>query len=523
MNEIISFPTQGELIHYTFKVFGILPTKHDRSSEFDEVAKNSFQKLLARLKSESQAPLIPKHSKSLEIFDERLGHYLGDGNQREIILAVLSDVYTTYKRMVIEEGTYRPKLNTLLYFIVVRATGALVESVTFRGLHEHIYVRDHILPNLALFFPEISADGEVTWPLREVMHWVYDIMDLSQAQFHCPGKSAIAENPKQQNNLESAGMWVRDQATPYLPSLLANFEESLALHEKNRAIPAALKETMKLRLTLARVSTSICKDIAETYGIERLRQVIDTVKGYFKDIASEVDEFRQEMRISQNTLQLQNLPTPLWQHACSHYAGFFQGKKERAMYTLQRLRQDDPETPFEPFVIRKLSSDIGSYPVNLSVDMITRSAEWKPEPEFVEMLNKGFEMKRSSTTRIEEVDRFEQELVDLGLHDQLAWLPPWIRSACAYRADQFEQSWTHIHQAFNLGRYRAGGNQYLIVNQHLEQCAKTKRWTEFRTGFDWAKYAGIRIRWADSKKPHKDAMKDTYAMLGMSQLIYASL
>jgi ABC-type transporter MlaC component len=91
MTESISFPTQGELVTYAFKAFGLLPTKYDRNSEFRDKAK-TFQKLLSRLKDE-EGQLTKNFEKALATFDERLSEYLEDKQARNIILGVLADLY----------------------------------------------------------------------------------------------------------------------------------------------------------------------------------------------------------------------------------------------------------------------------------------------------------------------------------------------------------------------------------------------------------------------------------------------
>ena len=55
MTEPLAFPTQGELVTYTFNAFGVLPVKHDRA--FEEKAKTSFQRLLKRLKDMKLMPM----------------------------------------------------------------------------------------------------------------------------------------------------------------------------------------------------------------------------------------------------------------------------------------------------------------------------------------------------------------------------------------------------------------------------------------------------------------------------------
>ncbi|MAC21817.1 hypothetical protein FE848_05090 [Marinobacter sp. 1-3A] len=519
MTESISFPTQGELVTYAFKAFGLLPTKYDRDSEFRDKAR-SFQKLLSRLKDE-EGQLTKNFEKALATFDERLSQYLDDKQVRGIILGVLADLYREYNRTIIEEGTYRPKNDTLLYFLFTRATSALVEAATFHSLRQHKLSGEDLVPYLDMFLPDISTDDEIVWPMAKVIRWIYSEADCSQIQFHAPGRGPASDNPTLEQNLENAGNWVRDDAFPSLPSLLANFQSSLALQEGTRKIPESLSSSIALRLTLARISTAVCKDILAVYGVGVLKQLTTSVRLYFTTIADEVKEFRNELKRANKTDDLSQLPDPVWQGACSHYSEFFQFKKKRALETLQKLYAGDPENPFKPVVIEKLARDIGQYPVVTRMDQMLFSSAWFPSREFERLLNRGFELKRDTRTTELDVDRFEQELSLANLEEQLAWLGPWLRAICLYRAERFADAFEHSEKAYTLGKYRAGRHQYRLVNQYMELCAKTNRRLRFKQALDWANYAGIEVRWIRSEEQSRDQIDFAFEVL--SKAIYPIL
>lgn len=518
MTESISFPTQGELVTYAFKVFGLLPTKYDSDSEFRDKVK-SFQKLLSRLKDE-EGQLTKNFEKALGTFDERLSQYLDDQQARNIIRGVLADLYREYNRTIIEEGTYRPKNDTLLYFLFTRATSALVEATTFHSLRQHQLSGEELVPHLDLFLPDISTEGETVWPIAKVIRWIYSEADRSQIQFHAPGRTP-ADNSTFEQNLENAGNWVRDDAFPSLPSLLANFQFSLSLQEGVREIPESLKSSMVLRLTLARISTAAFKDIVTVYGEGVLKQLTASVRLYFTAIADEVKEFRNELRREYKTDDLGQLPDAVWQSACSHYVEFFLLKKQKALETLQKLYAGDPANPFKPVVIEKLADDIGQYPVVIRMDQMLFSSAWLPGPEFERLLNRGFELKQDTRTTVADVDRFEQELSAANMEEQLAWLGPWLRAVCLYRAERFADAFEHSEKAYLLGKYRAGRNQYRLVNQYMELCAKTDRRLKFKQALDWANYAGIEVRWIRSEEQTKEKIDSAFEIL--SKAIYPNL
>lgn len=70
-------------------------------------------------------------------------------------------------------------------------------------------------------------------------------------------------------------------------------------------------------------------------------------------------------------------------------------------------------------------------------------------------------------------------------------------------------------------RYRAGGSQYLLVNQFVELAAKTDRWKSFKKGVEWALYLGISIRWLRDQEPTEESLQFVFAM--MQKATYAQL
>lgn len=170
----------------------------------------------------------------------------------------------------------------------------------------------------------------------------------------------------------------------------------------------------------------------------------------------------------------------VYENACSQYAKFFMFKKQKALETLQKLYAGDPENPFKPVVIEKLAGDIGQYPVVTRMDQMLCSSAQFPSPEFEHLLNRGFKLKQDTRITEADVDRFEKELSAANVEEQLAWLGPWLRADCLYRAERFADAFEHSKKAYMLGKYRTGRNQYHLVKQYMDLCAKTDRRLKFK-------------------------------------------
>jgi tetratricopeptide (TPR) repeat protein len=361
---------------------------------------------------------------------------------------------------------------------------------------------DLIYGKLSLLLPDLSDDGKIVWPLTKAIRWVYEQAGTSQRSFHLSGESS----EKNRQNLENAGHWVRGEHLPSLPDLLANFSESLAAQGKTRSTPDGLIDTMPVMLALARVSTAVCKDIVDAYGTDSLYRFLGILGSYFQGIGSEVEEFKAEISGYYEIDNIVDLPDQRWQFACSHFRRHLDNKKRESSETLKKLRFASPIQPFKPDVIDALSKRLGVYPVRSNLDPILDAAGWMPDPEFLRLLNKGFEIKNRPCIEERDIVQFERDLGSSRVDDQLCWLSPWIRAIYLYRKGSFDESLCYFEQAFSSARYRAGSYQYLLVNQYLEVCAKNDRRGKFKVALGWANYAGIQVRWLQGEEQTEEAI-----------------
>jgi len=252
---------------------------------------------------------------------------------------------------------------------------------------------------------------------------------------------------------------------------------------------------------------------------EILRTLNEDLLFYFGSIDAEIEEFEIQVQKAYQMDCLATLPDPIWQGALNHHGEHLAFKKQKAIETLERLKKASPSYPFKPSVIEKLSEKLGVYPVFARLDLIIYSGNWQPSPEFTRLIDKGFELKKHPETTTTDMERFEQELAEAGIEDQLAWLPPWIRAISLYRTERFVEALPYFEQAFELGKYRAGKSQYLLVNQYLEACAKANYRGKFNKGLDWASYAGIKVRWIRDEEQTKEVVDRAFEILKMGTYI----
>ncbi len=160
-----------------------------------------------------------------------------------------------------------------------------------------------------------------------------------------------------------------------------------------------------------------------------------------------------------------------------------------------------------------IPSEIGGFAVHANVDRLTRQQAVVPPEGFAERLAAGFQLRRKTTTNLEEIDAFEQSLVQIELQDALCWFVPWLRGIYQYRQGQFKAAYPHYKNAFELAKYKAGRLQYDLVNQFVEIAAKNGNRKDFDKGIDWACYIGVEIRWLRDKEPTQENRDFVYAIM----------
>lgn len=67
--------------------------------------------------------------------------------------------------------------------------------------------------------------------------------------------------------------------------------------------------------------------------------------------------------------------------------------------------------------------------------------------------------------------------------------------------------------AFQKAKYKAGMNQYKLLNHYIETAAKLDNRKAFNKGLQWANYIGIEVRWLRDKEQTEQNIDFAYACL----------
>jgi len=518
MSRDTCFATQGELVKLAYDAFGVLPRKEASHDGIDETQKKAIQKQLARLAKE-EGGLLSNFGQVIQALSSILTAYLPRVQIMGAIGDPLDDLLEAYNRLVREEGTYLSKAETLRYFISTKAIPLLVVSLNQSLLKHRIADIGLDTPEDKFWYlPTVAEDGSLVMPLEKVMRWVYARCDLSQTQFHYPGKNPRSDNNSLQQNLDNAIKWARGPRLPALPALFRNFEESFAaLAQSGREIPKELQASVLVALMVARVSSYLAREITDAYDHQYLADVCNQFRENALWIADDVNEFKAELA---PVMQRQESPESalfVWLNACSHYWEFFGGKLAAVANTVQQLENARPGAPIRDDVLAALKSKYGFFAVCSLLDRIQRQSAFLPPHGFAEMLNQGFWLKDDVATRLDQIDEYASQVAAYGLDEQLCWMEPWLRGVYHYRKEEFEVAMPHFLKAFENAKYRAGKNQYKLVNQYVELAAKNDDRRGFKKGIEWAQYLGIKVRWLRDDEPTEEKLDYVYFMLKMAR------
>ncbi|QAY82640.1 hypothetical protein [Pseudomonas arsenicoxydans] len=503
MNMDTCFATQGELVKLAYDAFGVLPRKGTlRASKeasrdgIDETQKKSIQKQLARL-AEEEGGLLSNFGQMIQTLSSILTAYLPSIQIMSAIGDPLDDLLDAYSRLVREEGTYLSKAETLRYFISTKAIPLLVVSLNQSLLKYRITDMELDTPEDTFWYlPTVAEDGSLVMPLEKVMRWVYARCDLSQTQFHYPGKNPRSDNNTLQQNLDNAIKWTRGARLPALPALFKNFEESFgALTHCGREIPKELQASILAALMVARFSSYLAREIADAYDHQYLAEVCQQFREYTLWIADDVNEFKAELAPVIQRQESPELALFVWLNACNHYWAFFDSKLAAVADTLQRCQNACPGAPIRDEVLTALKSKYGLFAVCSLLDRIQRQSAFLTPHGFAELLYQGFDLKDDPATQLGQIDEYAFQVAAYGLDEQLCWIVPWLRGVYHYRKDEFAVAMPHFQAAFENAKYRAGKNQYKLVNQYVEVAAKNGDRRAFKKGIEWAQYLGIKVRW----------------------------
>jgi len=515
----IEFPTQGELIKFVFDATGLLPTKRNQREDFDETKKKSIQTALGRLASE-EGKLNERFGELTKLLSGELFESIPNVKIIGCIGEVLNDLFDVYNAVIRDEGTYLNKTETIRWFSSRYLIPRLVISVNKHLLRCNIAAENFITPPDPHWFLPTIDGNMVTWPLENVMRWAYDLCECSQTHFHYPGKNADTADVHLQQNLDNAANWLAGKGLPSLIALLRNFDisfESLrtCVNPKyKREISELEKQSIRVALLIARISSHVCRSVQQQFGSEFLAELIEQYRRYSEWIADDTNAIKQHVAhyLSENDVPPAVLDG-LWRDVSDSYWGWFADKAAHLNNPLHKIISESVDGSVPEEMAQRLAEQYGKFVVFAEIEAYARQIKIVPPQDFANQLFAGFDLKKRLKITSTEIDQYANALKSSGVECRLPWMVPWLRGVLLYRSENFEEAFPFFQLALDQAKYCAGRNQYKLVNQYVELSAKTDRWREFKKGIEWAQYLNVKIRWLRDDEPTDENLKFVFAML----------
>lgn len=520
----LQFPSLGEVVKAVFDHSGVLPQKNDNSGIFaDEKAKKTVQAQLRRL-SKEESELKNNLSQLTTLLENALLEALGDNRLVWPVIESLEEVLVQYGDLIREDGTFLTRSDSIKWLIRSKLLDRIILSYQKNFLKFNVGHSDLTTPSDVYWWLPDITDDSIKWPIAKVFSWIYDTTETNQTHFHFPNSGA-EDNHRLSQNLENVSRWCNGKQIPSWGNLSLNLTESLvALINTNnstyrREVTEQAKKSFKVTLFFARLSTSICIAIERQFGREFL---IESVK-YMR---------RQDCRLKKQHISINSIISSFLKASDIHqqadidrtwYDGiqvYWHHQSEliarsakiiskrfqdnyRTGYSLSDLRYFLKRTP--AFTLRPLLSQREYNPIKMV------------KPKYFDLLFEGLKIRKNEKDTNTKIAPFIEQVTNANLSEELEWLICWNLASFHYRRNEHNLAFPYYKTAFERAKYSVGKEQYLLVNQYIESCAKNDRLRDFKKGIAWANYLGIEVRWLRNMDESEESVNSVFNLMKIAK------
>ena len=499
----------------------------------DSENKKLVQRQLQRLAKE-EGNISDSLGRLFDIFRHNLEALIGDERVVGAISYSVLFIFNKYEEVVRNEGACvsREFIDKWLINNVLLNTLVFAQHKYF--LMFNISASGLIVPEEKYWWlPEIDESG-IEWPLGKAFKWIYASLNINHTHFHYPDHNDLKKKRdyrhcRLRQNLENASDWQRGDRIPSLENLLLNLNDSLHAMESTqqekyrRKLDGKTRASFRIVLFIARISTVISKMLVENLGQEFVQTLVDDFKRQDRRLRKtsrllrhRIDEIQRIWGITKPS-QLDNI---WWEHSKSFWESF-EDSFIRNIPMIQTWQRENASSMLGLSELRYLSTHMGSfYAGQYLLQQRSAAHKWYPTRLF-ELHARGLELKNSGATTKAVIENYGLELKKENLDQNLKWLENWIWGAYYYRQEMWCEAYPFFQTAFDEAKYSAGSQQYKLVNQYIEICAKNNKWQNFKKGVAWANYLGLQVRWLRGTAGTEDDMKAAYEL--MKKAVYPEL
>lgn len=505
----IGFPTLGEVVKYTFRATGIIPSKYEHHNSLSDKEKKCYQKALERLAAE-EGDINKNFQKLGDIFIQVISANIKNRKVLHVLSHIIADLVEVYGVVITDDGTYQDKKSSLRWMLSSYFIPRLIISIHKHPVRANLASEGFISPAEPYWFLPTVDGNSITWPLGKAMAWVYQLSGVSQTQFHYPGKGADSNDHLKANQLENAQNWITGKHIPSWEGLQRNFSKALEAYPHL----AEQKESILLALFVTRLATVISQDIDDLYGRDYLNELIAQFKrhtDWLKAPMAKLSRFFDEV------VHHSKMSTGMMDSMHAEYAErFWRERADIIVHAAKHIQSIIMEPPHilssqqKAGFISQYGEDVVG-PIFEFFDQQQQQRENIPEG-FIECLAEFFELKKTSCEP-SKVATFNAKIERYQLSSVCAWMVPWLRAETLFHANDWSGVYQELSIAFDAAKYAAGQNQRPLLNHYLEACAKNDKWREFKKGITWAQYLGIKVRFLENNEPSDDNMRYVFDLM----------
>jgi len=112
------FPTLGEVVKYSFRATGIIPSKYEYAHSLSNKEKKKYQKALERLATE-EGDINKSFQELGEVFIQILSASIKNRKILQVISDIIGDLVLVYGNVITDDGTYQDILSETLFWFMV--------------------------------------------------------------------------------------------------------------------------------------------------------------------------------------------------------------------------------------------------------------------------------------------------------------------------------------------------------------------------------------------------------------------
>lgn len=487
MYALAEFPSQGDLIKFTYDALGIIPCKSEQILDL-KIENKSLQRSLQRLANEDSSNFLENLDTHIQALIQVITDLFPSYQLQNSLLDTLKEVFQCYLGTILDNHTYLEKKKSFEFIIFSTLLPRLPISILkHKESYADYFKKSHTPKDLYWFL-----GSEDLSPLSYIMQWIYNSENLAHEEFHTllPSQLKNKEDNQDEKDIWNTQKWLNNQSLPALSNIKAVFTRAFVSH----SISLEKQETYLFFLTIARFCTYCIQEIKEIYGLETLGIIVTKLRLYTSAIYKDYFIFKNKVKqaISRQKDLLEKDPYSIEQNTnvdeMINFAVFesfstncLQAGEELALH-VQRVGHtrdlpDSDDTFPANFNLITLKDGFTYLQVQADSEQFLTNIE-NYHHGYFDVLNK----KISFEVWLKEYRNCQNHIV-------YPWLEQWIRGVLALKKDQLVEALDFMDKAFTTIRYSAGKHQERFLEDYLlVSLANSKGYKSFKQAYKWGRF-----------------------------------